>query len=610
MPLRPPILSWTAVLMAGPLMAWAHPAIVQSAPATVLPTRPAVAAKPPAQSGLDAELFYHLLVSEIELRNGDASAAYQVILDSAKRRRDEPLFRRAYEIALSNRAGEQALAAARAWRQSLPRSTAALEAQAMVLVALRRAPEAAEPLRKWIEITPEAERPTAIASLTRLLPRGHDSRSTASVLHEVLTPWRDQAGPTRAIALTVTARAWAVASEIDRSLGFARQSQDVDPALEATALLGLDLLPAESGAEPLVLNYLKARPEGSGPVRIAYARRLTGLHRYTEALTQAAEMTRLEPVSTPAWLLRGALEIEVGQPRAAIESLQKYLSLDEHRLESAPPRPDVEDDEDEDALTSTDPRERAQAYLMLAQAAEQTRDFAGAQAWLEKLADASSSSTVVIRRASLLQRQGRLDEALKLIRNLPESTPDEQRLRFASEAQLLREAQDWSQAHAVLARANQQLPDDADLLYEQAMVADRMQRPQEMESLLRQVIRLRPDQPHAYNALGYSLADRGDRLDEARQLIAKALELSPGDPFITDSLGWVEFRRGRKDESLRLLRQAYERRPDTEIGAHLGEVLWSMGQRDEARKVWRDGQSRDAANEVLRETLQRLKVSL
>ncbi len=321
-------------------------------------------------------------------------------------------------------------------------------------------------------------------------------------------------------------------------------------------------------------------------------------------------MSRLEPNSASAWLLRGALEIEVSQPKSALDSLQTYLRLDDQRLETTPARPETEDDEDDDVVTSTDPRERAQAYLMLAQAAEQTRDYAGAQAWLEKLSDASSSSTVVIRRASLLQRQGKLDEALKLVRGLPESTPDEQRLRFASEAQLLRDAQDWPRAHAVLARANQKLPDDADLLYEQAMVADRLQRPEEMEALLRQVIRIKPDQPHAYNALGYSLADRGDRLDEARQLIAKALELAPGDPFITDSLGWVEFRRGRKDESLRLLRQAYERRPDTEIGAHLGEVMWSMGQRDEARKVWKESQARDTGNEVLRETLQRLKVAL
>jgi Flp pilus assembly protein TadD len=131
-----------------------------------------------------------------------------------------------------------------------------------------------------------------------------------------------------------------------------------------------------------------------------------------------------------------------------------------------------------------------------------------------------------------------------------------------------------------------------------------------MERLLRKVIELRADFHHAYNALGYSLADRNLRLPEARQLVARALELAPGDPFITDSLGWVEFRLDNRDEAVRLLREAYGKRPDPEIAAHLGEVLWASGLRDDARRVWREARERDAANEVLKETLARLKVSL
>ena len=141
-------------------------------------------------------------------------------------------------------------------------------------------------------------------------------------------------------------------------------------------------------------------------------------------------------------------------------------------------------------------------------------------------------------------------------------------------------------------------------------MAEKIERLDEMETLLRQVIALKPDNAHAHNALGYSLADRSQRLPEARQLVQRALELLPGDPFITDSLGWVEFRLGNRDEAIRLLRTAYSARPDTEIAAHLGEVLWAAGQRDEARRVWREGKGRDATNDVLRETLARLRVDL
>ena len=162
----------------------------------------------------------------------------------------------------------------------------------------------------------------------------------------------------------------------------------------------------------------------------------------------------------------------------------------------------------------------------------------------------------------------------------------------------------------MLAQANKTFPDDTDLLYEQAMIDEKLDRLDDMERLLRRVIELKPNHQHAYNALGYSLADRKIRLPEARTLIQKALELSPGEPFITDSLGWVEYRLGHRDEAIRLLRVAYQARPDPEIAAHLGEVLWNDGQTEEARQVWREGRSRDSANDVLRETLARLRVDL
>jgi Flp pilus assembly protein TadD len=217
---------------------------------------------------------------------------------------------------------------------------------------------------------------------------------------------------------------------------------------------------------------------------------------------------------------------------------------------------------------------------------------------------------VQTRRAVLLARRGDVDGARNLVRAVPERTVQDARAKVLAETQVLREVRRWADAYAVLDAAAARFPDDTDLLYEQAMMAEKMDRLVDMERLLRRVIEVRPDHHHAYNALGYSLADRNLRLDEARALIVRALELAPGDPFITDSLAWVEYRAGNLDEALRLLRLAYASRPDTEIAAHLGEVLWMKGERDEARRIWRDAQRRDADNEVLRETLSRLRVDL
>jgi Flp pilus assembly protein TadD len=248
--------------------------------------------------------------------------------------------------------------------------------------------------------------------------------------------------------------------------------------------------------------------------------------------------------------------------------------------------------------------------LLLAQSAEQRGDFKAAEGWLAKVEDPQRALEVQTRRASILARQGRIKEARELIQRTPEKQPEDVRAKLLAEAGMLREVKHWRESFEVLGSASQRFPDDADLLYEQAMMAEKLDRMEEMERLLRRVIEIKPDNAHAHNALGYSLADRRTRLPEARSLIQKALELSPGDPFITDSLGWVEYRMGNRDEALRLLRQAYKARPDPEIAAHLGEVLWAYGQQDEAKRVWTEAKGRDAGNDVLRETLSRLKVGL
>jgi len=164
------------------------------------------------------------------------------------------------------------------------------------------------------------------------------------------------------------------------------------------------------------------------------------------------------------------------------------------------------------------------------------------------------------------------------------------------------------QAFEVYGEAVRRFPDDGELLYDQAMMAEKANRPVEMEALLRRLMAARPDHQHAYNALGYYLADRGERLQEAKQLIEKAVSLAPDDAYIQDSLGWVEFRLGNTDKSLAILRAAYAKRPDAEIAAHLGEVLWVSGQRDQALKIWREGLILAADNETLVNTLKRLKV--
>jgi tetratricopeptide (TPR) repeat protein len=558
-------------------------------------------------SNLDAQLFYQLLIGEIELRSGEAGNAFEVLLDAARRTKDEQLFRRATDIALQARAGDQALSAAKAWRASLPESQDALRYIVQLLVSLNRAPETLEPMRALLKVSPAAQRSALINSLPRFFSRTSDRGQAASLIEQALQPYAD-APETRVAARVAMGRGWLAAQDGAKALDMARRAHAQDPAAEGPAMLAIEMLPGSAAAEDIVVSHLKAKPASNG-VRLVYVRSLTTSQRYADAIAQLETATQTEPKLSPPWLTLGALHLELRHPAEATAALNNYVRLVESEVSTKPIAPEGQADEDEEG---PNPRDEGltQAWLLLSQAAEQQGNFVAAESWLAKVDNPQRALDVQSRRATLLARQGKVGEARELIRRVPEKGPEDQRAKLLAEAQVLREVKQWGEANTVLAQANQKFQNDADLLYEQSMTAEKLNRMDDMERLLRRVIEIKPDHHHAYNALGYSLAERNLRLPEAKKLIQKALELSPGEPFITDSLGWVEFRLGNRDEALRLLRGAYKSRPDPEIAAHLGEVLWASGQREEARRIWAEGRKRDSANDVLRETLARLRVDL
>ena len=563
-------------------------------------------------SSLDASLFYQLLLGEIELRDGQAGTAYQLMMDAARRTKDEQVFRRATEIALQARAGDQALSATQAWRQAVPASDDALRYQIQILVAMNRIADVEEPLALLLQRSARPSLPAVIEALPRFLARAADHGATAALIERVLRPYAD-AADTKASAFVATGRAWLAAGDTAKALAFAQRASDADPASESAAFLALDLLPATADAEAIVKRQLAARP-ASPNVRLLYVRTLATTQRLPEAAAEVAVLTKSDPQLAPPWLTLGALELEMKRPKEASEALRTYVRLVEGGAAvnfgtpaSAPVGHGGDDDDDTPPNAST---ALTQAFLLLAQAAELQNDYAGAERWLARVDNPQRALEVQARRASLLARQGKMKEARELIRKVPEQSPGDARAKYLAETELLRDRNMYAEAIQVMAQASKAFPDDTDLLYEQAMLNEKLDRVDEMERLLRRVIALKADHQHAYNALGYSLADRKVRLAEARELIKKAMELSPGEPSITDSMGWVEYRLGNRDEAIRWLREAYQARPDPEIAAHLGEVLWSAGRAEEARRVFRDARARDAQNDVLRETLARLRVDL
>lgn len=544
-----------------------------------------------SNSSLDAPLFYQLLLGEINATGGDPGAGYSLMLDAARKQRNPQLYRRAVEIALQARSGEAALTAARSWSADLTDSPDPDRFVLQILLALNRVGETAPTLSTLIERTPPAERADAIHAIPQIYGRVEDKARAAAVVREALAPSLRQPAYAAA-AWTTLGRMDIALDRLPAALEAARSGLAADPRSPYPALLALELM--ERGlpeAEPLVQQHLKT-PSAATPAMVAlpYARVLLDLQRQAEARTQLETLTRSHPEQPEAWLLLATLQSQDNRLAEATASIERYMALARQ------------------AGNERAARGLTQAYLLMAQVAEKQQDFAAANAWLDRIENADDIMAAQMRRASLLARQGQMAQARALLRAQPERRPEDARLKFAAEAQLLRDFKQWQQAFEVYAEAVERFPQDSELLYDQAMMAEKVGRPDEMERLLRRLIAAKPDHHHAYNALGYSLADRGQRLPEAKQLIEKAVELAPGDAYIQDSLGWVEFRMGNTARALEILRAAYGQRPDAEIAAHLGEVLWATGQREQALKIWREGLLLANDNETLREALKRLNV--
>jgi tetratricopeptide (TPR) repeat protein len=506
-------------------------------------------------SAMSGELLYEILLGEMNLRHGEPAAGFSLLLDAARKSNDVGLYDHTVEIALQARSGDGALMAARSWSNAWPQDRKANNQVLQILIALNHVAESLEPLKKEIALAPDDERDATINLIPRHYARVTDKKRAAAVVQQALEPYLNKGNTTSANAWTSLGRMRLASDDFAGTIDSIKKGQAADSKAQGPLLLAMELMSKNvSDAEPLVQQGL--RKQDSTEMAMSYVRVLIELERYKEATEQLQAITRKDPKLADAWLVLGSLQFEQGQDKEAEAALAKYVSLA--------------------TQTPTD---------------TSTRGLNQAQT----------------RRAALLARQGKMGEARDLIHQIPANNVDEQRSRLLAEVQLLREHRQWQAAFDLLA-ANS--GDDTDLIYEQAMLAEKLNKLDDMEKLLRKVIAQNPSYYNAYNALGFSLADRNIRLPEAKQLIVKALTFAPDDPFITDSLGWVEFRLGNHVSALNYLQKAYKDRADAEIAAHLGEVLWKLKRQEEAFKIWREGLNTAPNNETLQETLQRLKPAL
>ena len=501
--------SWTlCILLAGSTVAWGQTASTRN----TLQNR--------QQSALMAEAFYEVLLGELNARQNNPGAAFSLLLDAASKINDVRLYQRAVDLALQSRSGDAALQAARAWKGANPGSRQANLYILQILLALNRLGDAAEPLRAEVDLAPAEERNMTLANLHRHLGQVSDKKRAASVLEQAIAPYL-QAPVTASAAWTSVGRVRLNANDTMGALGAAQKAYQADPSAIGAGLLALELLEKNVPGALDLLNLSLAKVQ-QPELRLSLIQWQLENKLYTAALGQLQDMTQSQPQVPQAWLMLGLLHVDENRLEAAEVALKRYLGLVQEQ-------------------TNPSQRGLAQAHLGLAQVAEKRRDDQSAQEWLQKVEHPDFVLQAHSRRAQLLARQGKLAEARSLIQNLPVENANQARGKLLAEVKLLRDNQQYAAAHALLSMAVLRDPQDNDMLYELSMLDEKLNRMDDMERRLRELIRRLPDQPHAYNALGYSLADRNLRLDEAKQLITRALELAPEDPAITDSLGGWSF---------------------------------------------------------------------
>jgi Flp pilus assembly protein TadD len=562
-----------------------------------------VCAQPPVQnSNLNAVLFYQLLLGELNVRAGEPGSGFAIILDAARKTKDEALFQRATELALQSRSGDAALQAARSWKSSLPESQEANRYILQILLALNRVEEAGQALRASIFSLPLQEQSAAIGSIPRVFSRVQDKNFAAKVVEQALSA-AIQNPETAATAWTTIGRMKREAGEIQPAAEAARSGHAANGKAPGPIMLALSLLNVvPSEVQPMITRYMAG--DALPDLRLGYARSLIDLNEMQLALVQLNLLSKQNPDFAPGWLFLGLLQTDLSQFAAAELSLQRFIKLnsstDTTNAANVTSGPSGTSGTDASGGLS-------EAYFALSQIAQKQGQLAQADQWLARISPDSDPLKIASRRAALLAQQGRKAEGLNLLEQVKVSNPQAAKQKALAISQWLRDDKQFNAALTTIEESLTKFPADTDLQSELAMICEKLGRYDQMESLLRGIMKAKPNDPHAFNALGYSLADRNTRLDEARQLILKAIQLAPRDPFIQDSLGWLEYRVGNTKEALRILEAAYKARPDAEIAAHLGEVYWILGQQDKAGSIWREGLLLKSDNETLLETLKQFK---
>jgi tetratricopeptide (TPR) repeat protein len=525
---------------------------------------------------LTPQILYQYLLAEIAAQRGRFDLASLALIDLARTTRDPRIAQRAVEVSVRGAGLKAAIDAANVWVAIEPDSVPARQTISALLVNSGQLP-AARPHLERLLVAEGGNIGPGFLQLNALFAKQADRAAVLSLVRELAAKH-----PALREARLAVAQAAASAQQFDLALAETREAQRLSPDWELAALFQAQLLARRSGTEAIeqLQKFVAANPKAT-EARLTLARLYANENRLPESRREFQRLATDFPDSPDIGFAVALLSLQLEDFETAEPQLRKLLDAD--------------------------PKDPNLLRFYLGRAAEARKQLPEALKWYRAVDGGEQQVPAQLAESGILARQGRIKEAREALRRIVPSSLAQRTQLTLTEAQLLRDARDFTGAFDVLGEALAKTPDSPELLYDQALIAERIGRIDVVEKNLRRVIEIQPEHAHAHNALGYTFADRNERLDEAFRLIDIALKLAPEDPYIMDSMGWVFFRMGQPAKALEFLRRAYEIKPDAEIAAHLGEVLWSQGQRDEAQRIWNEALKASPDNDTLQGTVKRLR---
>ncbi len=547
-------------------------------PAKPLPTtKPAAVPAPPKLPDvtLSDELLFEFLFGEIAGQRGNLGIATEAYVDMAKRTRDPRIVQRALDIALFSGNVTASLEMAKLLTEVDPNSIKAKQTLSALLAHSGSIDEARPNIEKLLAQQTGENLDKGLLQLNNLFARQSDRQAVLSAIQSVTKPYLDHPEAHYAISIA----AWR-AGQMELAQEEADKAASMRPGWEMAALLKMQILEQadKNRVQPFLKDFLAQYPK-SQEVRLNYAKFLVSEKKYAEAREEFDELKKTFPENREVAFAVGLLSLQLGDVDSAISDFKKLL---------------------DQGYQNTD-----LVRYYLGQSYELKKNPVEAEKWYNAVEKGNQYLAAKVRVAVLMKEQGNLAGARSYLHNIPTSNEAEKVFIIQAEAQMLHDSGNYREAYAVLDRGLAKFPDSPNLLYDQAMAAEKLGKIRETEKSLNKLIRIQPDFAQAYNALGYTLVEHTTRYKEALPLLEKALNLSPQDPYTLDSMGWLQFKMGNVPSSIDYLKRAYAGRRDPEIAAHLAEVLWVQGKHEDAKKLLQSSLKENPGNEVLIKSLKK-----